>query len=155
MAVRIKDFRLHMLNMLRYKKFVAIRMFDLSRHPVIKSRKLKDRQHNGQKKKDKRTNNYLQNIHIKLKIEQHELMAKKKRKNNSLQNITQKTKVRKTRTSLKLRVNLCRLFIPIETNIILPFNSSHIRFVSFHTMDIVRYHFICLRTQTPNNCRSV
>ena len=32
----------------------------------------KDRQHNGQKKKDKRTNNDLQNIHIKLKIEQHE-----------------------------------------------------------------------------------
>ena len=31
----------------------------------------KNRQHNGQKKKDKRTNNYLHvpNIHIKLKIE--------------------------------------------------------------------------------------
>jgi hypothetical protein len=29
----------------------------------------KDRQHNGQKKKDKRTNKDLQNIHIKLKIE--------------------------------------------------------------------------------------
>jgi hypothetical protein len=29
----------------------------------------KNRQHNGQKKKDKRTNNDLQNIHIKLKIE--------------------------------------------------------------------------------------
>jgi chloramphenicol O-acetyltransferase len=29
----------------------------------------KIRQHNGQKKKDKRTNNDLQNIHIKLKIE--------------------------------------------------------------------------------------
>jgi hypothetical protein len=29
----------------------------------------KDRQHNGQKKKDKRTNNDLQNIHIKLKME--------------------------------------------------------------------------------------
>ena len=29
----------------------------------------KNRQHNGQKKKDKRTNNNLQNIHIKLKIE--------------------------------------------------------------------------------------
>ena len=28
----------------------------------------KDRQHNGQKKKDKRTNINLQNIHIKLKI---------------------------------------------------------------------------------------
>jgi hypothetical protein len=29
----------------------------------------KNRQHNGQKKKDKRTNNDLQHIHIKLKIE--------------------------------------------------------------------------------------
>jgi len=29
----------------------------------------KNRQHNGEKKKDKRTNNDLQNIHIKLKIE--------------------------------------------------------------------------------------
>jgi hypothetical protein len=36
---------------------------------VIKIRKSKDRQHNVQKKKDKRTNNDLQNIHIKLKIE--------------------------------------------------------------------------------------
>jgi len=29
----------------------------------------KNRQHNGQKKKYKRTNNYLQSIHIKLKME--------------------------------------------------------------------------------------
>jgi hypothetical protein len=29
----------------------------------------KNRQHNGQEEKDKRTNNDLQNIHIKLKIE--------------------------------------------------------------------------------------
>ena len=29
----------------------------------------KDRQHNGQMKKDKKTNNDLQHIHIKLKIE--------------------------------------------------------------------------------------
>jgi hypothetical protein len=37
---------------------------------VIKDRKSKkDRQHNGRKKTDKRTNNDLQNIHIKLKIE--------------------------------------------------------------------------------------
>jgi hypothetical protein len=38
---------------------------------VIRIRKSKqDRQHNGQKqKKDKRTNNDLQNLHIKLKIE--------------------------------------------------------------------------------------
>jgi hypothetical protein len=39
---------------------------------VIKIRKSKDRQHNDQKKKDKRTNNDPQYIHIKLKIEQHE-----------------------------------------------------------------------------------
>jgi len=37
---------------------------------VIRIRKSKNnRQHNGKKKKDKRTNNDLQNIHIKLKIE--------------------------------------------------------------------------------------
>jgi hypothetical protein len=38
----------------------------------------KDRQHNGQKKKYKRTNNDLQNIHIKLKlkIKYHELHLK-------------------------------------------------------------------------------
>jgi hypothetical protein len=37
---------------------------------VIRIRKLKkNRQHNGQKKKDKRINNNLQNIDIKLKIE--------------------------------------------------------------------------------------
>ena len=36
---------------------------------VIRSRKSEDRQCNGQKKKDKRTNNDLQNIHIKLKVE--------------------------------------------------------------------------------------
>ena len=40
---------------------------------VIRSRKLKkDRQHKGQKKKYKRTNNDLQNIHTKIKIEYHE-----------------------------------------------------------------------------------
>jgi hypothetical protein len=32
----------------------------------------KNRQHNGQKKKYKKTNNDLQNIHIKLKIQSHE-----------------------------------------------------------------------------------
>jgi hypothetical protein len=36
---------------------------------VIRIRISKNRQHNGLKKKDKRTNNDLQNIHIKLKIE--------------------------------------------------------------------------------------
>ena len=40
---------------------------------VNRIRKLKkDRQHNGQKKKDKKTNNDLQNMNIKLKIELHE-----------------------------------------------------------------------------------
>ena len=39
---------------------------------VIRIRVLKNyRRHNGQKKKDKRTNNDLQNINIKLKIEIH------------------------------------------------------------------------------------
>ena len=33
------------------------------------SKSKKDRQHNDQKKKDKRTYNDIQNIHIKLKIE--------------------------------------------------------------------------------------
>ena len=37
---------------------------------VIRIRKSKkNRQHNGEKKKDKRTNNDIQNIHIKIKIE--------------------------------------------------------------------------------------
>ena len=41
---------------------------------VIRIRKWKkDRQYNGQKKKDKGTNNNLQNTHIKLNIEYHEL----------------------------------------------------------------------------------
>jgi hypothetical protein len=47
---------------------------------VIRIRKLKDRQHNDQKKKDKRTN-------------------------NDLQNITHKTKDRVTRTPLKPGAN--------------------------------------------------
>jgi hypothetical protein len=36
---------------------------------AIRNRILKNRQHNGQKKKQKRTNNDRENIHIKLKIE--------------------------------------------------------------------------------------
>jgi hypothetical protein len=39
---------------------------------VIRICKLKNRQHNGQKIKDKRTNNDLQNITQKLKIKYHE-----------------------------------------------------------------------------------
>jgi hypothetical protein len=35
---------------------------------IIICKSKKDRQHNGQKKKDKMTNNDLQNIHIQLKI---------------------------------------------------------------------------------------
>ena len=38
---------------------------------VIRIRKSKDRQDNGQKEKDKRTNNDLQTLHIKLKMKQH------------------------------------------------------------------------------------
>ena len=38
---------------------------------VIRMRISKNRQHNGQKKKYKRTNNDLQNIHIKLKLTQY------------------------------------------------------------------------------------
>jgi hypothetical protein len=39
---------------------------------VIRSRKSKDRQYNGQKKKNNRRNNDLQNITQKLKIKQQE-----------------------------------------------------------------------------------
>ena len=39
---------------------------------TIKIRKSKNRHHNGKKKKSKKTNNDLQIIHLKLKIEQHE-----------------------------------------------------------------------------------
>ena len=39
---------------------------------VIRIRISKNRQHNGQKKKYKRTNNNLQNMHIKLQTEKHE-----------------------------------------------------------------------------------
>ena len=47
--------------------------FEDTKEGVIRIRKSKkNRQHNGQKKKYKRTNNDLQNIHIKLKIEYHE-----------------------------------------------------------------------------------
>jgi hypothetical protein len=55
---------------------------------VIRIRNSKDRKHNGQKKKDKRTN-------------------------NNLQNITQKTKYRVTRTPLKTggeQMNKCSFY---------------------------------------------
>ena len=43
--------------------------FEYTKVAIIIRTSKKDRQHNCQKKKDKRTNNYLQNKHIKLKIE--------------------------------------------------------------------------------------
>ena len=46
------------------------RVWRYQREVIRISKSKMDRQHNGQKKKDKRTNNDLQNIiHIKLKIE--------------------------------------------------------------------------------------
>jgi hypothetical protein len=53
-----------------YRSELYIRKKSEDTKGVIRIRKSKkDRQHNCQKKKDKRTNNDLQNIHIKLKIE--------------------------------------------------------------------------------------
>jgi hypothetical protein len=50
------------------RKKISIKLEDIKE--VIRIRKSKkDRQRNGQKKQDKRTNNDLYNIHIKLKIE--------------------------------------------------------------------------------------
>jgi hypothetical protein len=43
--------------------------FEDTKGVIIICKSKKNRQHNGQEKKDKRTNNRLQNIHIKLKIE--------------------------------------------------------------------------------------
>ena len=48
--------------------FYDIQEFEDSKG-IIKIRKSKNRQHNGRKKKYKKTNNDLQNIQIKLKIE--------------------------------------------------------------------------------------
>ena len=51
-------------------KQLSIRRVCIYQREVIRIRiSKKNRQHNGQKKKYKRTNNDLQNIHIKLKIE--------------------------------------------------------------------------------------
>jgi hypothetical protein len=51
------------------KRIIYIEKFEDTKG-VIRSRiSKKNRQHNGQRKKYKRTNNDLQNIHIKLKIE--------------------------------------------------------------------------------------
>ena len=45
----------------------------LGKEGVIRIRKSKDRQHNGQAKKDKGTNNDLQNTPQTIQIEKHEL----------------------------------------------------------------------------------
>jgi len=58
-------FMIYMICIMKWKEFENTK-------GVIRIRKSKDRQHNGQKKKDKRIKYDLQNIHIKLKIEQHE-----------------------------------------------------------------------------------
>ena len=47
-------------------------MFGDTKVEIIIRLSNKDRQYSYQKKKNKRTNNDLQNIHIKLKIEKHE-----------------------------------------------------------------------------------
>jgi hypothetical protein len=43
--------------------------FEDTKGVIIIRKSKKNRQHNGQMRKDRRTNNDLQNIHIKLKIE--------------------------------------------------------------------------------------
>ena len=48
---------------------VAYKEFEDTKGVIRIRKSKKNRQHNGQKKKYKRTNNDLQNIHIKLKIE--------------------------------------------------------------------------------------
>jgi len=51
------------------KMFFVQEDFDHTKGVMRIRKSMKNRQHNGQRKKDKRTNNDLQNIHIKLKIE--------------------------------------------------------------------------------------
>ena len=55
----------HWINVFRVYRLFKEELEDAK--GVIVIRKSKDRQYNGQKTKDKRTNNDLQNIHIKLK----------------------------------------------------------------------------------------
>ena len=52
-----------------YKQIVLKEEFEDTKEAIRNRISKKNRQHNGQKKKYKRTNNDLQNIHIKLKIE--------------------------------------------------------------------------------------
>jgi hypothetical protein len=85
-AKRKMDVHTHYLDPLRtccYSKDLHVLNFEISYPSLIwrsaeefedtkgvnRIRNSKYRQHNGQKKKEKRTNNDLQNIHIKLKIE--------------------------------------------------------------------------------------
>jgi len=57
------------LTVNRYKNTAALQEEFEDTNGVIRIRKSKkNRQHNGQKEKYKRTNNYLQSMHIKLKI---------------------------------------------------------------------------------------
>ena len=58
---------LYKYNLFKYFKYFLQEEFEDTKG-VIKIRNSKNRQHNGQKKKYKRTNNDLQNIYIKLKI---------------------------------------------------------------------------------------
>jgi hypothetical protein len=48
--------------------YIVEKELEDNKRVIINRISRKNRQHNGQTKKDKRTNNYLQNIHIKLKI---------------------------------------------------------------------------------------
>ena len=58
------------MKALTFNKFV--RKFEDTKGVIRIRKSKKDRKHNGHKKKSKRTNNDLQNIHITLKVENHE-----------------------------------------------------------------------------------
>ena len=55
-----------------YSVFLVCEEFQDTKGVIRFHKSKQERQHNGQKKKYKRTNNDLQSIHIKLKIELHE-----------------------------------------------------------------------------------
>jgi len=56
----------------RYNKHLIQEEFEDTKGVIRIRKSKKNRQHNSQKKKNKGTNNDLQNIHIKLKTEKHE-----------------------------------------------------------------------------------
>jgi hypothetical protein len=62
-----------MWNILNHFHFIILEIdviiSEYTKGVIIIGNSKKDRQHNGQTEKDKKTNNDLQNIHIKLKIE--------------------------------------------------------------------------------------